>query len=34
MRVSGTTVRDLRLGDFPFILVRIGIKPDAEHIGG
>lgn len=34
MRVSGVTIRDLKLNDFPFILVRIGIKPDAEHIGG
>ena len=34
MRVSGVTVRDLKLSDFPFILVRIGVKPDAVHIGG
>ena len=34
MRVSGVTVRDLRLTEFPFVLVRIGIKPDAEHVGG
>ncbi|HEY3230342.1 MAG TPA: helix-turn-helix domain-containing protein [Roseiflexaceae bacterium] len=34
MRVSGVTVRDLKLGDLPYILVRIGVKPDAEHIGG
>jgi len=34
MRVSGTTVRDLRLTESRFIAVRIGVKPDAEHVGG
>ena len=34
MRVSSITIRELRLSDFPFILIRIGIKPDAEHVGG
>jgi predicted transcriptional regulator len=34
MRVSSVTVRDLKLTDFPFFVVRIGIKADAEHVGG
>ena len=34
LRVSGTTVHDLRLTESPFIAVRIGVKPDARHIGG
>jgi predicted transcriptional regulator len=34
MRLSGVNVRALRLSELPFIMVRIGIKPDAEHIGG
>jgi predicted transcriptional regulator len=34
MRVSGATLRDLKLTDASFIGVRIGVKPDAEHIGG
>lgn len=34
MLVSGVTIRDLKLAEAPFIGVRIGIKPDAEHIGG
>jgi predicted transcriptional regulator len=34
MLVSGVTIRDLKLAEAPFIAVRIGIKPDAEHIGG
>lgn len=34
MLVSNVTIHDLKLHENPFILVRIGIKPDAEHIGG
>jgi predicted transcriptional regulator len=34
MRLSGVTIRDLKLNESPFISVRIGIKPDAEHVGG
>jgi predicted transcriptional regulator len=34
MRISGVTVRDLRLNASPFIAIRIGIKPEAEHVGG
>jgi predicted transcriptional regulator len=34
MRVSGVTIHDLKLNGAPFITVRIGVKPDAEHIGG
>lgn len=34
MRISGVTVRDLLLNASPFIAVRIGIKPEAEHVGG
>lgn len=34
MPVSGVTIRDLKLTEAPFIGVRIGVKPDAEHIGG
>jgi predicted transcriptional regulator len=34
MRVSGVKLNDLKLGDSPFIAVRIGVKPDAIHIGG
>jgi predicted transcriptional regulator len=34
MLSSGISIRDLRLNDHAFILVRIGIKPDADHLGG
>lgn len=34
MRVSNVTIQDLNLAKSPFVAVRIGIKPDAEHIGG
>lgn len=34
MRISGVTIQDLRLKEASFIAVRIGIKADAEHIGG
>ncbi len=33
-RVSGVTVGQLKLKDSPFISLRIGVKPDAEHVGG
>ncbi len=32
--ISGVTIRDLKLSESPFMSVRIGIKPDAEHVGG
>lgn len=34
MRVSGVTLADLRLQESKFVAVRIGVKPDAEHVGG
>jgi predicted transcriptional regulator len=34
MRVSSTTIGDLGLTDHAFISVRIGVKADAEHVGG
>lgn len=34
MRISGVTIRDLKLGSSPFVAVRIGVKPDAERVGG
>jgi predicted transcriptional regulator len=34
MRVSGTTIRDLALNESSFISIRIGVKADAEHVGG
>ncbi len=34
MRISGVKITDLKLTSAAFIAVRIGIKPDAEHIGG
>jgi len=34
MVVSKTTIEDLKLDGIPFIAVRIGVKPDAEHVGG
>lgn len=34
MPVSDTTIDDLRLNDAPFITVRIGVREDAEHVGG
>jgi len=34
MRLSAVTLHDLKLNDVPFIAVRIGIKADAEHVGG
>jgi predicted transcriptional regulator len=34
MRVSGVTIHELKLNHNPFIAVRIGVKPDAGHVGG
>src|SRR5215213_6563282 len=34
MRISGMTLRDLKLPNAPFIAVRVGVKADAEHVGG
>jgi predicted transcriptional regulator len=34
MHISGTMVRDLNLSRSSFIAVRIGVKPDAQHVGG
>ncbi len=34
IRVSGTTLNDLKLMQEQFISMRIGVKPDAENIGG
>ncbi len=33
-RVSGVTIHQLKLKESPFVSVRIGVKPDAEHVGG
>ncbi|OUC08962.1 ArsR family transcriptional regulator, partial [Litorilinea aerophila] len=32
--LSSVTIRDLKLGEQPFIRVRIGVKPDAANVGG
>jgi predicted transcriptional regulator len=34
MRLSSINIRDLKLAESAFIAVRIGVKPDAEHVGG
>lgn len=34
LRTSEVTIDDLRLTEAPFIAVRIGVKADAEHVGG
>jgi predicted transcriptional regulator len=34
MKVSSVRIDDLNLGNSPFISVRIGVKPDAIHVGG
>lgn len=34
MKVSDVTLADLKLHDSPFVEVRIGVKPDAQHVGG
>jgi predicted transcriptional regulator len=32
--LSRTRIEDLKIEDNPFVSVRIGVKPDAEHVGG
>jgi predicted transcriptional regulator len=34
MRASDVTIEKLKLTNSPFIAVRIGVKPDAEYVGG
>ncbi len=34
IRVSDVTVTQLKLKESPFVSVRIGVKPDTEHVGG
>lgn len=34
LRISGVTLRDLKLHAAPFIAVRIGVKADAANVGG
>jgi len=34
VKVSDVTCSHLKLDEQPFIAVRIGVKPDAEHVGG
>jgi predicted transcriptional regulator len=34
LRMSDLSIDALRLPDAPYIAVRIGVKPDAEHVGG
>jgi predicted transcriptional regulator len=34
MKVSEVTLADLKLHDSPFVEVRIGVKPDAQNVGG
>ncbi len=34
MRLSGVTIDDLALSSRPFVAVRIGVDPDARHVGG
>jgi predicted transcriptional regulator len=34
MPASDTTIHDLRLDEAPFITVRVGVREDAEHVGG
>jgi predicted transcriptional regulator len=34
MRISGVTINELFLSKSPFVAVRIGVKSDAEHVGG
>jgi predicted transcriptional regulator len=33
-RISDVTIDALRLAEAPYVAVRIGIKPDAAHVGG
>ncbi|HML46284.1 MAG TPA: transcriptional regulator, partial [Clostridia bacterium] len=32
--VSSATVKDLKLEAHPFLAVKIGVSPEAEHVGG
>ncbi len=34
IRISGVALADLKLSQAPFISLRIGVKPDAENVGG
>ncbi len=34
INLSRVNIRDLKLNELPFISVRIGVKPDAAHVGG
>lgn len=34
MKVSSVKIDDLKLENTPFISVRIGVKPDTQHVGG
>lgn len=34
MRVSDVTIHDLKLNELPFIAIRVGVRPDATHVGG
>ncbi|HWQ15957.1 MAG TPA: helix-turn-helix domain-containing protein [Roseiflexaceae bacterium] len=34
LRISDVTIADLHLTEAPYIAVRIGVKPDAQHVGG
>lgn len=34
LRLSPTTLTDLRIAEHEYISVRIGVKPDATHVGG
>ena len=34
MRLSGVTIDDLSLPGRPFVSVRVGVDPDARHVGG
>ena len=34
IQVSEVRVQDLKLGMQPTITVRLGVKPDARHVGG
>ena len=34
MHLSDVTIADLQLNQQPFIAVKVGVKPDAKHVGG
>lgn len=34
LRLSDVTLADLGLGQQPFVAVKLGVKPDAKHVGG